>query len=132
MEIRKGMYGLPEAGILTNKLLKLLLARHGYYKQPHTPGLWKHVLQPIWFILCMDDFGIKYIGDKHLQHLFAAIWMEMYDIVEDWTGNLYCGISLVWNYDKRYVDIAMPAYVVKQLLRYKHPHPTKPQYFPTI
>ncbi len=39
MEIRKGMYGLTQAGILANKLLKLQLARHGYFKQLHTPGL---------------------------------------------------------------------------------------------
>jgi hypothetical protein len=39
MEIRKGMYGLPQAGILANKLLKERLARHGYFKQPHTLGL---------------------------------------------------------------------------------------------
>jgi hypothetical protein len=74
----------------------------------------------------MDTFGIKYIGDKHLEHLFAAVLTETYKIVEDWKGNLYCGISLTWNYDKQYVDIAMPAYVAKQLLRYEHPHPTKP------
>jgi hypothetical protein len=37
------MYGLPQAGILANKLLKKWLARHGYFEQPHTPGLWKHV-----------------------------------------------------------------------------------------
>jgi hypothetical protein len=43
MEIRKSMYGLPQAGILANKLLKLRLACHGYFKQPHTPGLWKHL-----------------------------------------------------------------------------------------
>ncbi len=30
MEIRKGMYGLPQAGVLANKLLKERLARHGY------------------------------------------------------------------------------------------------------
>jgi hypothetical protein len=40
MEIHKGMHGLPQAGILANKLLKEQLARHGYFKQPHTPGLW--------------------------------------------------------------------------------------------
>jgi hypothetical protein len=43
MEIRKGMYGLPQAGVLANKQLKERLARHGYFEQPHTPGLWKHV-----------------------------------------------------------------------------------------
>jgi hypothetical protein len=40
MEIRKGMNGLPQAGILANKLLKKRLAKHGYFEQPHTPGLW--------------------------------------------------------------------------------------------
>jgi hypothetical protein len=29
MEIRKGMYSLPHAGIRANKLLELHLARHG-------------------------------------------------------------------------------------------------------
>ncbi len=97
MEIRKGMYGLPQAGILANKLLKLWLACHGYFKQPHTPGLWKHATRPIWFNLCVDNFGIEYIGDKHLNHLFDALWTEINKIVEDWKGDLYCGISLTWN-----------------------------------
>jgi hypothetical protein len=39
VEICKGMYGLPHASILANKLLKERLARHGYFEQPHTPGL---------------------------------------------------------------------------------------------
>jgi hypothetical protein len=53
----------------------------------------------------------------------------MYKIVEDWKGDLYRGISLAWNYDKQYVDIAMLAYVAKQLLWYEHPDPTKPQHY---
>ena len=36
--IHKGMYGLPQAGILANKLLKKQLAKQRYYKLPHTPG----------------------------------------------------------------------------------------------
>jgi hypothetical protein len=32
MEIRKGMYGLPLASNLANKLLKLCLARRRYFK----------------------------------------------------------------------------------------------------
>ena len=130
MEIRRGMYGLPQAGILANKLLRERLARHGYFEQPHTPGLWKHTSRPIWFNLCVDDFGVKYIGDDNLKHLFAALRKETYEIVEDWSGDLYCGISLDWNYDKRYVDISMAKYVGKQLLRYDHPHPEKPQHCP--
>ncbi len=82
MEIRKGMYGLPQAGILANKLLKLWLACHGYSEQPHTPGLWKHSSRPIWFNLCVDDFGIKYIGEEHLKHLFAALWAGTFKLLK--------------------------------------------------
>ncbi len=59
VEICKGMYGLLQASILANKLLKKQLAKHGYYKQPHTPGLWKHESCPTWFNLAVNDFGIK-------------------------------------------------------------------------
>jgi hypothetical protein len=39
MGIQKGMYGLPQAGILTNKLLKQHLTKKGYYEIPNTlPG----------------------------------------------------------------------------------------------
>jgi hypothetical protein len=88
------MYGLLQAGILANKLLKERLARHEYFKELHTPGLWKHVTHPVWFNQCVNNFGIKYIGCKHLQHLYNALRKETYEIVEDWTGDLYCRITL--------------------------------------
>jgi hypothetical protein len=72
-EYCKGMYGLPQAGILTNKLLKKRLARHGYFEQLHTPSLWKNDSHPVWFNLAVDDFGIKYIGEDNLQHLYDAL-----------------------------------------------------------
>ena len=112
-EICKGMYGLPQASILASKLLKKCLARHGYFKQPHTPGLWKHESRPVWFNLAVDDFGIKYIGEDNLQHLYDALQKETYKIVEDRLGDLYCGINLNWNYNKRYVDLDMSKYVMK-------------------
>jgi hypothetical protein len=115
MDIRKGMYGLPQAGILANELLKKCLARHGYFEQPHTPCLWRHVTHPIWFNLYVDDFGIKYIGREHLQHLYGALQKETYETVEDLEGNLYCGIALKWNYAKQFVDLAMVKYVMKKL-----------------
>jgi hypothetical protein len=94
MEICKGMYGLPQAGILANKLLKKCLAIHGYYKQPHTPGLFRHESCPVWFNLAVDNFGIKYIGKENLQHLYDALCKETYDIVENRVSNLSCGINL--------------------------------------
>jgi hypothetical protein len=130
MEIQQGMYGLPQAGILVNKLLKKRLALHGYFEQPHTPGLWKHISRPVWFNLCVDDFGIKYIGKEHLQHLYDALKKETYEIVEDHNGELYFGISLKWNYKKRWVDTSMAQYVMKHLIKYGHAAPAKPQHCP--
>ena len=46
VEINKGMYGLPQAGLLANQLLAKQLAKKGYYQTRHTPGLWTHTLSP--------------------------------------------------------------------------------------
>jgi hypothetical protein len=45
---------------------------------------------------------------------------EKYKLTEDWTGNLFCGITLDWNYAARTLDISMPGYIKKQLIKYKH------------
>jgi hypothetical protein len=43
IEIRMGMYSLPQASILANNLLEQLLSAKGYYQCQHTPGLWHHM-----------------------------------------------------------------------------------------
>jgi hypothetical protein len=71
MEIRRGCYGLPQAGILANKLLKKRLAKHGYFELPHTPGLFKHISRP------SRAAGIFFLGsvprDKQPINLNGAI-----------------------------------------------------------
>ena len=49
---------------------------------------------------------------------------------EDWTGSLYCGINLEWDYMARTLDLVMPGYIKTQLQRYKHSKPTRPQHSP--
>ncbi len=93
MQIVKGMYGLPQASILANKLLKECLAEHGYYELPHTHGLFTHKTRPIWFTLVVDDFGVKYVGQEHANHLMSVL-KEFYKVEENWMGLLYCGINL--------------------------------------
>ena len=129
MEIRRGMYGLPQSGILANKLLKERLAKDGYFELPHTPGLFKHESRPVWFTLTVDDFGIKYIGKEHALHLIATL-KKHYEVEIDWEGSLYCGISLDWHYSEGYLDISMPKYVGKQLARYAQPPPKRPHHCP--
>ena len=79
----------------------------------------------------MDDFGIKYIGKVHAEHLLGIL-KEFYDVKEDWTGSLYCGITLDWHYGQQYVDISMINYVLKlkQLEKYKQPPPKRSQHYP--
>ena len=61
LEIRKCMYGLPQAGILAQKFLEKRLNAKGYQKSGICPGFWKHDWPSICFSLCMDNFGDKYV-----------------------------------------------------------------------
>jgi hypothetical protein len=65
IEVPKGMYGLPQAGILTNQLLSRRLAIHDYHQSKFTPGIWRHVTHPIRFTLVVDDFDVQYMGKEH-------------------------------------------------------------------
>ena len=97
IEVRKDMYGLPQAGLLAQQLLEKRLAKHGYKQSNVTPGLWTHEWRPICFTLVVDDFGVKYVGDEHAAHLQAAL-RETYEIEVDEEGEKYVGISLDWDY----------------------------------
>ena len=69
LNIRKGMYGLPQAGLLANQLLIKHLYKYGYHPTKQNPGLWKHEKLPVTFSLVVDDFRVNYIGRKHDEHI---------------------------------------------------------------
>jgi hypothetical protein len=73
IEVQTGMYGLPQAGILTNLLLTKRLAPHGYRQTKTTPGLWTHDTLPVTFSLVVDDVGVKYEGLANSHHLINAL-----------------------------------------------------------
>eukprot|EP00804_Cyclotella_cryptica_P012986 CCRYP_002317-RA/>CCRYP_002317-RA protein AED:0.32 eAED:0.30 QI:0/0/0/1/1/1/3/0/854 len=87
VRIDLGMYGLPQAGILANKLLAKRLAKVRYYQCKYTPGLKRHIWRPITFCLVVDDFGIKTVGLKHAKHLQAEL-EKYYKCSMDWKGDL--------------------------------------------
>ena len=62
IEVTKGMYGLPQVGLLAHELLEERLNKHGYFQSKLVPGLWTHKTRPITFTLVVDDFGVKYVG----------------------------------------------------------------------
>jgi hypothetical protein len=93
IEIQKGVYGLPQAGILSNELLQRNLAKGGYLPTQHTHRIWTHDTRPILFSLVVDDLGVKYVGREHAEHLMACI-KKKYNISSDWNGAAYCGLTL--------------------------------------
>jgi hypothetical protein len=129
VEIRKGMYGLPQAGILAHDRLVEHLAAHGYVKTKHTAGLFRHVTRPIQFTLVVDDFGVKYTGTEHAQHLIDTL-QALYTITIDWDGTRYLGLTLAWDYAQRTLDMSMPDYIDQALTRFQQSPPLTPQHAP--
>jgi len=129
VEIRRGMYGLPQAGLIAQQLLEKRLNRAGYRQSKLTPGFWTHDWRPVSFTLCVDDFGIKYVGQEHADHL-KSVLQEHYTISCDGSGKRYLGLDLDWDYDNRRVHISMLDYVPEALKRFNHTRPRKPQHQP--
>ena len=96
LELRCAVWGLPQAGILANKRLRRKLAPFGYNEYANTPGLWYHKTRPISFTLVVNDFGVKYVNKANVEHLMTSL-QSTYKLTADWTGDLYCGITLGWD-----------------------------------
>ena len=43
-------------------------------------------------------------------------------------GGGYCGLTLDWNYEKKYVDVSMPGYITKYLHKFQYPKTNRPQH----
>jgi hypothetical protein len=72
-KIRKGMYGLPQAGIIAYNHPVQHLALSDYMPVQHTPGLFRHATRPVTFSLVVDDFAIKYVDRVNAEHLLATL-----------------------------------------------------------
>eukprot|EP00957_Ditylum_brightwellii_P030420 2304081-Ditylum_brightwellii.AAC.1 len=99
------MYVLKQAAILAYKELKEHLSLHGYAPIPNSNGLWKHKTCPTMFALCVNDFGVNYYNKEDANHLIG-------------------------HYNKGYVDVSMPGYVLKALEKFQHEKPKFPQFAP--
>jgi hypothetical protein len=130
IEIRKGMYGLKQAGLFANQLLQTRLAPFGYYPARHTLGMWLHKTRPTSFTLIVDDFAVKYVGKKHAEHL-RNVLLRTYELTTDWTATFFSGMTLKWDYDTRTCNISMPGYVSNVISKFQHDPPKRPQHTPS-
>ena len=123
------MYGLKQAAILAYENLVRNLSQYGYRPVPYALGIWKHEKRPINFCLCVDDFGIKYSSVNDAKHLLQSL-EKHYTVTTDWSGKIFCGLTIDWHYDKGFVDIAMPKYLNNVLKKFNHSPKKFPQYSP--
>jgi len=114
VRVQKGMYCLPQAGIIAQQLLEKHLVANGYHQSTVTPGFWKHdwQWQPILCALCVDDFGVKYVGIEHAKHLLQTLNTH-YTSSHDWKGECYLGLTIIWDYPHQQVHLPMPGYCHK-------------------
>jgi hypothetical protein len=85
-EVRRGMYGLPQAGrIVANNQITAFLAPKGY--TPVSPSLWRHNKSNLAFTLVIDNFGIKYTNPQDVHDLMTTPSRSSIKLVK--TGRVY-------------------------------------------
>ena len=122
VKIHRGMYGLPQAGLLAQQLLEERFNAKGYSQSTLVPGLCTHEWRPITFTLCVDNFGVKYTGEQHADHLLDIL-QEHYTISNDWSGSRYLVMYIDWDYARQEVHLSMLSYVQDALKRFHHDLP---------
>jgi hypothetical protein len=115
-EVNKGMYGLPQAGLLAQDRLVEHLANYGY-NQTQTPCFFRHATNGTDFSLVVDDFGVKYTTRAGALHLIDAL-EKLYVLKIDWTGAKYLGFTIEFDNKARTVSLSMPGYISKLLERF--------------
>ena len=104
------MYGLPHTKAISSNILKERLALAGYFEVTHTPGMWTYITRPVQFTLVLDDSCVKFTSKEDTDHLVRAL-KNNYKIATDWTGLLYCGMVLQWDYEQCTLDFSRPGYI---------------------
>ena len=122
MKIDKSIYGLKEAGKLSQDRLVMQLAKYGYNQCIHTPCLFLHESNGTAFTLVVDDFLVKYRDSAAATHLIACL-QELYTITTDFAETQkYIGITMQYDKVKKTIKLSMPGYVEKALKRFNCTH----------
>ena len=116
-EVVKGMYGLPQAGLLAQQRMVKHLATAGYSQSTIIPCLFRHATNGVSFVLVVDDFGVKISDTAGRDHLLATL-REQYKITVDEEGSQYLGMTIVHDRQAQTITISMPGYIEKMLTRF--------------
>jgi hypothetical protein len=131
-EIRKGIYGLTQAGLLAQERLVEHLAKHEYHRlsEDH-PCIFKHKSRKITFCLVVDDFGVMYHEREDAEHLLCAL-EELYSVKADWEGTTYVGFHVKHDKGNRVLTLSMPNYISEAAKRFNIKAPVEVVSYPYL
>jgi hypothetical protein len=119
------VWGLPQAGLISNKALVKVLHTAGYIQSSNSYGLFKHVDRGTTFSLVVDDFGIKYYNLNDFDHLANTLKTGGYDVKINMKGDKYLGFTIKHDLIRKEMVLSMPKYVPKGLNRFCPDGPPK-------
>ena len=112
----KTIPGFKQAGFHANQQVTSPLLAHGYYQLQ--PSLFTHTIDPIYFALCVDDYGIKYSDISHFHRLVNALSTK-YHVKAHPIADTFLGLTIVHDRIARTITTSMPNYVANMLKRYR-------------
>jgi hypothetical protein len=117
-EVMKGMYGLPQSGLLAQQRLIKHLEKSEYIQSTVVPCLFNHPSNGVTFVLVVDDFGIKFTNIEGRDHFLNTL-RSLYKITTDDKGSQYLGMTIKHDKVRQEITISMPGYLLKVLERFK-------------
>jgi hypothetical protein len=111
----KTLYGLKEAGKLSNLRLVQLLLSFGFVEMS-TPCLFRRTSRPITFVNVIDDFGVKYQYRADFDFLVSCL-SNLYYCKAHPIAHKFLGFAIQHDRTTRTLDLSYPGYIDALLAR---------------
>jgi hypothetical protein len=125
----KTLYGVKEAGKLSNLQLVRLLLSFGFV-ETSTPCLFRHPTRPITFCLVVDDFGVKHTDRHDFDYLFSCL-ATLYHVKAHPLASRFLGFTIHHDRQARTLSLAYPGYIDALLARLR-PEGIRPCSTPSV
>ena len=89
------IYGLINAGALSEHKLDNILSAGGYSEDPNVPCVYAHATNDVTFVLLMDDFCVKFITAEGRDHLRQTLEQAGYEVTFDPRSSKFVGLTII-------------------------------------
>lgn len=116
VELHQAIFGLPQAGILSQNILYTHLQKHGYHIINTASGLISNKSKTLFLCLLVDDFLIKYKKHEDIEELIKILQLR-YPIEINYEVKKYLGLTIERDRINKSLSISIPNYVNNALKR---------------